>query len=138
MFKITVRGHFSAAHFLEDYDGNCGSIHGHRWEVVLSAQLQRNLETQMLVDFTELKKTLNSIMDELDHSFIINPNGNDRSKEFYALLKKYDMRVYEFEARTTAENLAQHIYYRIQELTGWTTHTIEVFEAPNNSVTYSA
>lgn len=136
MYKITVRGHFSAAHFLEDYQGWCGSIHGHRWEVVLTVSASQNLETQMIYDFHDLKDTLNSIMNELDHSFIIDPNGNSASRDFYLLAKKYDMRVFEFSGRTTAENLAHYIWMELQRRTGWTTHVIEVFEAPGNSVSY--
>lgn len=137
MYKIEIKDHFSAAHFLEDYDGLCGSVHGHRWEVVLSAKLQFNLETEMLVDFTELKEALHSIVKDMDHSFILNPKGNEASRDFYVLAKKYNMRVYPFYARTTAENLAHYIWNKVQEITGWTTHSIQVFEAPNNAVTYT-
>lgn len=136
MYSIEVEGHFSAAHFLEDYQGLCGSVHGHRWVVKLSVNLKQNLETQMLVDFKDLKDTLNELMGQLDHSFILDPHGNEASKEFYALAKKFGMRVFEFSGRTTAENLARFIWVYIQEHTGWTTHTIEVFEAPNNAVKY--
>lgn len=136
MYSIEVEGHFSAAHFLEDYQGLCGSVHGHRWVVKLSVNLKQDLETQMLVDFKDLKDTLNELMNQLDHSFILDPCGNEASREFYALAKKFGMRVFEFSGRTTAENLARFIWVYIQEHTGWTTHTIQVFEAPNNSVKY--
>lgn len=136
MYKITVRGHFSAAHFLEDYKGLCGSVHGHRWEVVLSVKENPNPNTQMIVDFSELKDTLNTIMMEMDHAFLLDPKGNEASKEFYALATKWNMRVYPFKGRTTAENIARHIWERIKDMTGWTTHFIEVFEAPGNSVIF--
>ena len=82
MFTITVRGHFSAAHFLEEYNGLCGSVHGHRWEVVLSVRAYQNMETQMIYDFSDLKRALNGLMDEMDHSFILDPEGNEVSKDF--------------------------------------------------------
>lgn len=137
MFKITVKGHFSAAHFLEDYNGLCGSVHGHRWEVVLSVKEKQSLETQMVYDFHDLKDQLNSLMNEMDHSFIVDPNGNQASRDFYALAKKYGMRVFPFCGRTTAENLAHYIWNELQSRTGWSTHSVEVFEAPGNSVVYS-
>lgn len=137
MYKVSVSSHFSAAHFLEDYKGLCGSVHGHRWEVVLSVFVKdKDEDTQMVVDFTDLKKTLNELMDKMDHSFILDPNGNSVSKDFYALAKKHGMRVFEFRGRTTAENIAKFIYGYIKEKTGWTTHEVEVFEAPANSATY--
>ena len=137
MYKITVKGHFSAAHFLEDYKGLCGSVHGHRWEVILSVKATPSVETQMIYDFHDLKDTLNELMDEMDHSFIIDPNGNEASRDFYALAKKYNMRVFPFSGRTTAENLAHYIWAELQRRTGWNTHSVEVFEAPGNSVLYS-
>lgn len=137
MYKISARSHFSSAHFLEDYKGLCGSIHGHRWDVVVSVTLPKSGVTAMTIDFTTLKSLLGQITDEMDHSFIIDPKGDEKSVRFYQLLKEFDMRVYEFSGRTTAENISEHIYQRVKELTGWTTHTVEVFEAPGNSVTYS-
>ena len=136
MYKIEVRGHFSAAHFLEDYEGLCGSVHGHRWEVVLSLK-QPVKEDSMVVDFHDLKDSLNKIMDEMDHSFILDPCGNIVSKNFYKLAKFHKMRVFEFTGRTTAENIAKYIYNRIRLDTGYTTHAITVYEAPGNGVTYS-
>lgn len=137
MHKITIKGHFSAAHFLEDYEGLCGSVHGHRWEVVLSLKANPCLETQMIVDFSDLKRTLNEILNEMDHSFILDPEGNEQSRAFYALATKYGMRVFRFTGRTTAENIATFIYKEIQRRIGWSTHSVEVFEAPGNSVIYS-
>lgn len=136
MYKIAVEGHFSAAHFLEDYKGLCGSVHGHRWNVVLRVKQDVNKDTSMVVDFTDLKKSINTIMDEMDHSFILDTKGNQVSKDLAEVLKKYNMRIYDFRGRTTAENIAKHIYSRIKEMTGWTTHSVEVFEAPTNSVVY--
>lgn len=136
MYKIEVRGHFSAAHFLEDYDGLCGSVHGHRWEVVLSLK-QPVKSDGMVVDFHDLKDSLNQIMDEMDHSFILDPCGNSVSRDFYRLAISHKMRVFEFTGRTTAENIAKHIYERIRLDTGYTTHAVTVYEAPGNGVTYS-
>ena len=89
MYKISVKDHFSAAHFLENYPGNCGSIHGHRWEVIVSTSIPKNSETSMLIDFSEFKKALGEIVSDMDHAFIIDPKGDLRSREFYSVLKKY-------------------------------------------------
>lgn len=138
MMQLTIKtkAHFSAAHFLEDYEGLCGSVHGHRWEVVLKVKLPKDNDTAMLVDFTDLKKGLEDICNQMDHSFILDSRGNQVSRDFYKLLKKHNMRMYQLDGRTTAENISQHIYNRVKDMTGWTTHSIEVYEAPNNAVTY--
>lgn len=137
MYKISVEGHFSAAHFLEDYKGLCGSVHGHRWTVKLSLTTQALGRGAMVADFSSLKSALNSIMDEMDHAFILDPEGNEASKEFYALAKKWNMRVFCFSGRTTAEHIAKYVYDRIKEELGWTTHSVIVYEAPTNCVEYS-
>lgn len=136
MYQITVKGHFSAAHFLENYEGLCGSVHGHRWEVELSYYAQPDGSSQMVVDFSEMKDILNELMNKMDHSFLLDPKGNEVSKEFYALAKKHGMRVFEFSGRTTAENIARYIWHYILGSTGWNTHVVTVFEAPGNSVKY--
>ena len=39
MFEIFVRTHFSAAHHLANYAGNCAKWHGHNWEVEATVEL---------------------------------------------------------------------------------------------------
>lgn len=138
MFKISAEGHFSAAHFLEDYKGFCGSVHGHRWRCVVTVEASKNPETCMLMDFKELKNALEIALTPMDHAFLINPDGNEVSKDFYTLLKKHKMRIYEFRARTTAENIAQHIYSKLKAfLPPHDKLYVEVFEAPTNGVIYT-
>lgn len=137
MYSIQVKDHFSAAHFLEDYHGLCGSVHGHRWEVVLTIYAEPDPETQMIIDFSHLKDALSAITTRFDHSFILDPDGNEASREFYALATRYGMRVMEFKGRTTAENIAKFIYNEMGRLFIMSKYSVTVYEAPNNSVTYS-
>jgi 6-pyruvoyl tetrahydropterin synthase/QueD family protein len=69
-FKMTVckRTHFDAAHFLEDYKGKCGTMHGGRWTLDVYVSGEINPETGMIVDYTYLKHIIkNYIIDKLDH-----------------------------------------------------------------------
>lgn len=136
MYEIETRGHFSAAHFLEDYDGLCGNLHGHRWEVVLKVKAPLNENTQMLIDFNDLKRALNELMDMFDHSFIVDPYGNEESRKLYETVKGLGMKVFSFAGRTTAENIAKFIWEWINDTCEIDTHSITVYEAPNNGVTY--
>ena len=75
MYQLTIEQSFDAAHFLAEYRGKCGNIHGHRWRVLLEIEteaLQENdQERGMCVDFSVLKEELKKIVDRLDHNFLI-------------------------------------------------------------------
>ena len=72
MFEVTIRSHFSGAHFLREYKGKCENLHGHNWTVDATLQGDKLDDTGMLYDFTLLKSNLNEILDELDHSLLNN------------------------------------------------------------------
>ena len=66
---IHVRMPFDAAHSLEDYDGKCARLHGHRWW--LSVKLGGRLNKQFMVcDFTQVKKELKEVLERLDHYYL--------------------------------------------------------------------
>lgn len=62
MYTLNYKHHFDASHKLNNYDGKCANLHGHRWEVEVMIQ-SSELTKDMVIDFTVLK----SIIDKLDH-----------------------------------------------------------------------
>jgi len=68
MYQISVRQHFDAAHFLRGYKGKCESMHGHRFEVVVTIEAKELNDIGIAYDFLELKKKLNEILDKFDHT----------------------------------------------------------------------
>ena len=68
MYEVFVKTHFSAAHHLREYPGNCARWHGHNWEVTLFIQARELNELGIAVDFREIKDVLNELLDGLDHS----------------------------------------------------------------------
>jgi 6-pyruvoyltetrahydropterin/6-carboxytetrahydropterin synthase len=68
MFEVTVRTHFSAAHRLTNYDGNCARWHGHNWEVLATLAATDVNHLGLAVDFREVKQVLRELLSELDHS----------------------------------------------------------------------
>ena len=68
MFEIDIKREFSAAHFLKGYKGNCASLHGHNWIVEAYISASSLDEVGIAVDFRVLKKELELIILELDHS----------------------------------------------------------------------
>jgi 6-pyruvoyltetrahydropterin/6-carboxytetrahydropterin synthase len=67
MYKIKVISHFSSAHTLRGYKGKCESLHGHNWKVEALVKTSKLNHLGMVVDFSELKKILNQILDQFDH-----------------------------------------------------------------------
>jgi 6-pyruvoyltetrahydropterin/6-carboxytetrahydropterin synthase len=96
MYEVTIKSHFSGAHFLREYQGRCENLHGHNWTVEVTLQGEQLSEIGMLYDFKELKKILHEIIDELDHSLLndhpefqkINPSAESIARFIYNRLAK--------------------------------------------------
>ncbi len=64
---IFIKTHFSGGHHLRAYPGNCENPHGHNWKVKVTVRAHELDQLGMGIDFKDLKKTVNTILDELDH-----------------------------------------------------------------------
>jgi len=59
---------FDAAHYLSCYEGKCANMHGHGWVLEVEVSGLVGDETGMVIDFVELKKSVNTlVIDVLDH-----------------------------------------------------------------------
>ena len=67
MYVINVRAHYDSAHFLRNYHGKCERLHGHRYVVEAALAFEQLGEGGMAYDFTEAKRHLRAIADQLDH-----------------------------------------------------------------------
>jgi 6-pyruvoyltetrahydropterin/6-carboxytetrahydropterin synthase len=91
MFEVSVEQTFAAGHALRDYRGKCENVHGHNYRVLVTIQGPELDSIGLLVDFVELKKLMNTVIDRLDHQFIndlapfdaINPSAENMAKYFY-------------------------------------------------------
>ena len=125
MFQLTVEKSFAAAHQLHAHKGKCKNLHGHTFKVrVTVAGESLDAEQGFLVDFGDIKKDLNAILEEFDHK-----NLNDLSC---------------FEGRpTTSEAIAQVIYSlmkgKIASIQSETIYlsSVTVYESESAWVTYS-
>lgn len=138
MYYLKTESAFDSAHFLYGYDGKCKNIHGHRWRVIAEIKnesLNENKQTRgMLVDFGDIKTALKDICDSFDHSLIYE-EGTLKAKTVEAL-KDEEFRLVAVKFRPTAENLSKHIFDLLLEK-GFMVNSVEVFETPNNSASYS-
>jgi 6-pyruvoyltetrahydropterin/6-carboxytetrahydropterin synthase len=65
---IFIKTHFSGGHHLRDYPGNCERPHGHNWKVKVTVRASGLDHLGMGIDFKQLKKQVNLVIDELDHN----------------------------------------------------------------------
>ena len=123
MFKIFVKTHFSSAHYLRNYPGNCEHLHGHNWDVTVTVKAEELNDIDVAMDFRDLKRVVAEIMKELDHKNL---------NELPAFQEK----------NPSSERLAQFIYERLEEKLAAFPEvlpdSVEVRETPSSGVIYTA
>lgn len=92
IWRLAVRSEFAAAHALRHYKGKCESVHGHNFsvEAVIEGDTLTK-DTELLADFSDLKKDLKAVLDTLDHRDInltppfdsINPSSENLARYIY-------------------------------------------------------
>jgi len=113
LFRVGIKEHFDAAHFLRDYPGKCAKLHGHRWVVEVCAKGDTLSELGLLVDFGMLKEKLGAILAELDHSVI-------NEHPFFKAVNP------------SAENLAKYVFNQFGAIApGVSLDGVRVFETPD-------
>jgi 6-pyruvoyltetrahydropterin/6-carboxytetrahydropterin synthase len=91
MFEVSVDQTFAAGHALRNYKGRCENVHGHNFRVQVTIEGERLDDTGMLVDFLDVKKSMQEVIERLDHQFL-----ND--------IPPFDVK------NPSAENIAEHFY----------------------------
>jgi 6-pyruvoyltetrahydropterin/6-carboxytetrahydropterin synthase len=120
MYYLSVSDTFSAAHRLCGYQGACSNLHGHNWKVRVGLKTAKLDEIGMAMDFGIIKAILSKILDELDHAYL------NEVQSLHGI-------------NPTSENLARHIYERMETelaLQPATMFEVEICESDRSSVVY--
>jgi 6-pyruvoyltetrahydropterin/6-carboxytetrahydropterin synthase len=96
VFEVYVKSHFSAAHRLRGYPGDCSRIHGHNWIIEVYVQCSGLDEVGIGIDFRDVKAATAGVMSGLDHCDL---------NELPAFR----------EENPTSENIARYIYRQLSE-----------------------
>ena len=91
VFEIYVKTHFSAAHSLRGYPGDCARIHGHNWVVEVFIRCTKLDEIGIGIDFRDIKQAVKEVLEGLDHfnlnevlAFeVVNPTSENIAKFLY-------------------------------------------------------
>ena len=121
LWRLAVRAEFAAAHALRHYKGKCENIHGHNFSVEAVVEGETlTPDTELLADFSDLKRDLASVLDTLDHKDL------NVTPPFDAM-------------NPSSENLARYIYRSLGPLVnarGARMHAVTVSERGPQSATY--
>ena len=91
VFEVYVKTHFSAAHSLRGYPGDCARIHGHNWIVEAYVECKELDDIGIGIDFREIKQALKDVLEGLDHFYLnelpafrdSNPSSENIAKFLY-------------------------------------------------------
>jgi 6-pyruvoyltetrahydropterin/6-carboxytetrahydropterin synthase len=110
MITVTKTIKFDAAHVLTNHQGLCKNLHGHTYRVDISVSQRECDESDMVIDFKDLKGIAAEVICErFDHAFIYNTDSQGE-REIAAVVEKNGMRTVAIPFRSTAENLARMFY----------------------------
>ncbi len=119
IIRVSKQFGFEMSHALFNYDGLCRNIHGHSYKLRITISGEAindpaNPKNGMVIDFGDLKKLINkNIVDELDHSLMINTAAPHRNPE--ELGQMYE-RFHVVDFQPTTENLVVYIAEKVQQL----------------------
>jgi 6-pyruvoyltetrahydropterin/6-carboxytetrahydropterin synthase len=70
MFEVEIIANFSAAHRLRNYQGKCEHLHGHNYRVHVKARAASLGKDGMVMDFGDLKRATDRVLERFDHSYL--------------------------------------------------------------------
>jgi 6-pyruvoyltetrahydropterin/6-carboxytetrahydropterin synthase len=118
MFEVCVEHTFAAAHTLRNYRGKCENVHGHNYRVQVGIEGEKLDSDGLLYDFADLKKSLRTTSEYLDHQYL-----NE--------IKPFD------EINPSAENIAKFICDEIQkDMQTASVAFVRVWETDTSCATY--
>ncbi len=143
--KISRIFEFDAGHRIPNHNSECRNLHGHRYKLELTLQ-GKVLNTQgeshegMVLDFADIKKITNKIVDQVDHSFFV----YESDTQMLDFLKTTDSKYTVLTAIPTVENIAKFLLENLKPNFEKTYNDsliikkIKLWETPNCFVTLNA
>lgn len=118
---LTVKMEFSAAHALRHYQGKCENLHGHNYTVTVEVKGHELMpNTELLMDFGDLKRLVKEAVAPLDHRHInevppfdaINPSSENMARYIWQRMAPHLPQNVRLHGVSVAERDIQHATYR--------------------------
>lgn len=98
--KIAKEFRWEMGHRLPFHNGKCKNLHGHSYKCMI--ELSGNAEENgMVLDYYDVKRIIEPIIDNLDHSFMVYKEDH----ELLEMLKKLNSKMVVVNFQSTAENI---------------------------------
>ena len=115
MITVTKTVRFDAAHVLTNHGGLCKNLHGHTYRVDVSVAQEEGSQSDMVMDFKDIKNIANEVVcEKFDHAFIYN-TASEGECEIAAVVERHGMRTAPVPFRSTAENLAKLFFGELKK-----------------------
>jgi 6-pyruvoyltetrahydropterin/6-carboxytetrahydropterin synthase len=86
----------------------CQNVHGHSYRLVVEIQGEAD-DSGMVVDFGEVASIVRPLVDQLDHSFMLDPDDAVMRR----VLEEHGLKTTRVPFRSTAENIARWFLDRV-------------------------
>jgi 6-pyruvoyltetrahydropterin/6-carboxytetrahydropterin synthase len=106
--KIAKEFHWEMGHRLPEHFGLCKNIHGHSYKMIVVFEGELD-EHGMVIDFYDVEKIINPIIEKLDHAFMVK-DDDEITLEF---LEKLDSKKVVVDFFATVENICKYISDKI-------------------------
>jgi len=111
MMKIAKSFDWEMGHRLLFHKGKCKNLHGHSYKLRLEIEGDPD-EQGMLIDFYDVKKIVNPIIENLDHAFMVYKDD----KDLIDALQKLDSKTVVVDFHSTAENICKYFVDEIKKI----------------------
>jgi 6-pyruvoyltetrahydropterin/6-carboxytetrahydropterin synthase len=106
--KVAKEFKWEMGHRLPEHFGLCKNIHGHSYRMIV--EFEGELDEQgMVIDFYDVEKIINPIVEILDHAFMVNKND----KDMISFLEKMKSKKVVVDFESTVENIAKYLLEEI-------------------------
>ena len=107
--KIAKEFRWEMGHRLRFHDGKCKNLHGHSYKLLV--EVEGDVEGYgMVMDYYDMKKVIGPIVEQLDHSFLVNKDD----VELLEVLEKLNSQKVVVDFETTAENICGYFLRKIK------------------------
>jgi len=107
--KIAKEFTWEMGHRLTFHKGKCKNLHGHSYKCLVELNGEPD-QNGMVLDYYDVKKIIEPLIEEMDHSFMVYKND----KELLQALEKLNSRYVVVDFETTAENICLHLLQKIK------------------------
>lgn len=108
--KIAKEFHWEMGHRLPEHFGKCKNIHGHSYRMIVELQGDLN-EHGMIMDYYDLKKIVNPLVEKLDHAFMV----YEKDIEIIRFLESMSSKKIIVGFQSTVENICKYILTEIKK-----------------------